>query len=102
MPKIDAFSGSTTGTASANNGATGCDVFPNVPPDIYKAKVFDIFKCLAVEIAGKGLLKVINDGKVTALAAVPKVKAGNTMSISMGSRRRRRSRSLLCARRPPV
>lgn len=30
-------------------------------------------------------MKVINDGEVTALAAVQKIKAGNVMGISMGS-----------------
>ena len=37
------------------------------------------------EIAGDVPLKVINDGEVTALAAVQKIKAGNVMGISMGS-----------------
>merc|ERR1712242_363354 len=56
-----------------------------VPPDVYKAKVVDIFKRLAKEIAGDGPLKVINDGEVTALAAVTKIGSGNVMGISMGS-----------------
>jgi len=56
-----------------------------VPPDVYKAKVVDIFKRLAKEMAGDVPLKVINDGEVTALAAVQKIKAGNVMGISMGS-----------------
>ena len=30
-------------------------------------------------------MKVINDGEVTALASVQKIKAGNVMGISMGS-----------------
>ena len=54
MPKIDAISGSTTGIHSANSEATGCDVSPNLSSDIYKAKVVEIFKRLAKEIAGKG------------------------------------------------
>ena len=87
MPKIDAMSGSITGTHSANSEATGCDIFPNVSSDIYKANVVDIFKRLAEEIAGKGPLNPINDGKVTVLAAMSKVKARNTMGISMGSRK---------------
>merc|ERR1712241_515684 len=37
------------------------------------------------EIAGDVPLKVINDGEVTALAAVQKIEAGNVMGISMGS-----------------
>jgi predicted NBD/HSP70 family sugar kinase len=85
LPKIEAIGGSATGTVSGDNEATWCDIFPNVPPDVYKAKVVDIFKRLAREMAGDVPLKVINDGEVTALAAVQKIKAGNVMGISMGS-----------------
>lgn len=85
LPKIEAIGGSATGTVSADNEATWCDIFPNVPPDVYKAKVIDIFKRLAKEMAGDVPLKVINDGEVTALAAVKKIGAGNVMGISMGS-----------------
>merc|ERR1719356_999546 len=46
LPKIEAIGGSATGTIDADNGATWCDIFPNVPPDVYKAKVVDIFKRL--------------------------------------------------------
>merc|ERR1719284_824635 len=35
---IQAVGGSATGTVSGNNEATWCDIFPNVPPDVYKAK----------------------------------------------------------------
>jgi len=82
---IQAIGGSATGTVSADNEATWCDIFPNVPADVYKAKVIDIFKRLAKEMAGDVPLKVINDGEVTALAAVKKIGAGNVMGISMGS-----------------
>merc|ERR1719460_2123505 len=83
--KIQAVGGSATGTVSGDNDATWCDIFPNVPPDVYKAKVVDIFKRISKEVAGDVPLKVINDGEVTALAAVQKVKQGNVMGISMGS-----------------
>merc|ERR1712178_1877 len=85
LPKIEAIGGSATGTVSADNEATWCDIFPNVPPDVYKEKVVDIFKRLAKEMAGDVPLKVINDGEVTALAAFQKIQAGNIMGISMGS-----------------
>merc|ERR1711971_1188431 len=82
---IQAVGGSATGTVSGNNEATWCDIFPNVPPDVYKEKVVDIFKRMAKEVAGDVPLKVINDGEVTALAAVQKIGKGNVMGISMGS-----------------
>jgi len=83
--EIQAVGGSATGTVSPNNEATWCDIFPNVPPDVYKAKVVDIFKRIVKEVAGDVPMKVINDGEVTALAAVQKIKKGNVMGISMGS-----------------
>jgi hypothetical protein len=70
--EIQAVGGSATGTISGNNEATWCDIFPNVPPEPYKEKVVNIFSRLAKEIAGDVPLKVINDGEVTALAAVQK------------------------------
>merc|ERR1740139_674676 len=82
---IQAVGGSATGTVSPDNEATWCDIFPNVPPDVYKEKVVDIFKRIAKEVAGDVPLKVINDGEVTALAAVQKCGKGNIMGISMGS-----------------
>jgi len=85
LPKIDAIGGSATGTVSADNEATWCDIFPNVKPDVYKKRVVPIFKELAEAMAPGAPLKVINDGEVTALAAVQKIKAGNVMGISMGS-----------------
>jgi len=90
--EIQAVGGSATGTVSGNNEATWCDIFPNVAPDVYKEKVVDIFKRIAKEVAGDVPLKVINDGEVTALAAVQKMTKenggklmGNVMGISMGS-----------------
>jgi len=85
LPKVDAVGGSATGTVSGANEATWCDIFPNVPADVYKAKVVDIFIRMAKEVAGDVPLKVINDGEVTALAAVQKIGKGNILGISMGS-----------------
>lgn len=85
LPRIDAIGGSATGTVSGANEATWCDIFPNVSPEDYKEKVVDIFVRIAKEVAGDVPLKVINDGEVTALAAVAKIGGGNIMGISMGS-----------------
>merc|ERR1740139_1871182 len=85
LPQIDAIGGSATGTVSGANEATWCDIFPNVPPDVYKEKVVNIFQRLAKDLAGDVPLKVINDGEVTALAAVQKIGKGKVMGISMGS-----------------
>jgi predicted NBD/HSP70 family sugar kinase len=84
LPRIDAIGGSATGTLSGDNGATWCDIFPNVPPEVYKEKVVPIFRNLAKKF-GDVPLKVINDGEVTALAGKMMVNQGNLFGISMGS-----------------
>eukprot|EP00450_Noctiluca_scintillans_P039433 CAMPEP_0194478566 /NCGR_PEP_ID=MMETSP0253-20130528/1968_1 /TAXON_ID=2966 /ORGANISM="Noctiluca scintillans" /LENGTH=504 /DNA_ID=CAMNT_0039317671 /DNA_START=24 /DNA_END=1535 /DNA_ORIENTATION=- len=84
LPKIEAIGGSATGTLGANNEATWCDIFPNVPPDVYQEKVVPIFNNLAKEF-GAVPLKVINDGEVTAIAGAMMVGEGNLLGISMGS-----------------
>lgn len=85
LPRVDAVGGSACGPISANNEARFCDIFPNVPPDVYKEKVVRIFDRLTKEIAGDVPLKVINDGEVTAMAAVQQIKKGNVVGLSMGS-----------------
>jgi predicted NBD/HSP70 family sugar kinase len=85
LPQVDSVGGSTTGTVSVDCKAIWCDLFPNVPQDVFEAKVVDFHKRLAKEVAGDVPMKVINDGEVTALAAVQKIKAGNVLGISMGS-----------------
>merc|ERR1719507_789398 len=84
LPRVDAIGGSATGTVSGSSEATWCDIFPNVPPDVYQEKVVNIFKRLAKEF-GDVPLKVINEGEVTALAGMLMVKEGNLLGISMGS-----------------
>jgi len=85
LPHVDAIGGSATGPISANNEARFCDCFPNVPPDVYKAKVVNVFARIAKEVAGDVPLKVVNDGEVTAIAAYQKIKQGNVFGLSMGS-----------------
>lgn len=83
--KVQAIGGSITGTVSNDNKATWCDLFPNVPRDVYKAQVVDIFPKMAKELAGDVPFKVINDGEVTAVAAAHKIGVGNVFGISLGS-----------------
>jgi len=89
LPQIDAIGGSATGTVSGNNEATWCDIFPNVPPDVYKEKVVNIFNRIAKDLAGDVPLKVINDGEVTALAAVQKNQSRQCVGNLHGQQRGR-------------
>lgn len=85
LPKVDAIGGSATGVVGANNEATWCDLFPNVPPKVYKEKVVDIFNRIAKDEFDNVPIKVINDGEVTALAGMMMIKEGALYGISMGS-----------------
>merc|ERR1712048_429643 len=60
LPKVDSVGGSTTGTVSVDCNAIWCDLFPNVPQDVFEAKVVDFHKRLAKEVAGDVPMKVIN------------------------------------------
>merc|ERR1712187_871813 len=82
---VTAVGGSTTGTVTADSKAIWCDLFPNVSQADFKAKVVDFHHRVVENVAGKVPMKTINDGEVTALAAVQKIKAGNVLGISMGS-----------------
>merc|ERR1712187_753423 len=85
LPRVDAVGGSTTGTITADSKAIWCDLFPNVSHADFQAKVVDFHHNVVKEVAGDVPMKVINDGEVTALAAVQRLKAGNCLGISMGS-----------------
>merc|ERR1712107_443326 len=84
--EVIAIGGSTTGTVTADSKAIWCDLFPNVSPADFQAKVVDFHKRVVKEVAGKDVpMKTINDGEVTALAAVQKIGANSCLGISMGS-----------------
>mmetsp|Transcript_103170 Transcript_103170/g.220681 ORF Transcript_103170/g.220681 Transcript_103170/m.220681 type:complete len:490 (-) Transcript_103170:76-1545(-) len=85
LPRVDAIGGSATGTVSSESEATWCDCFPNVPPDVYKAKVVPIFKNIAKNEFGGVPIKVINDGEVTAVAGGNMIGEGALFGISLGS-----------------
>merc|ERR1712048_1516277 len=67
---VVAVGGSTTGTITADSKAIWCDLFPNVSQADFQAKVVDFHHNVVKEVAGDVPMKVINDGEVTALAAV--------------------------------
>merc|ERR1712048_613539 len=83
--KIDAVGGSTTGTVTADSKAIWCDLFPNVSHADFQAKVVDFHHRVVEKVAGKVPMKTINDGEVTALAAVQKLGKTKCLGISMGS-----------------
>lgn len=85
LEQVDAVGGSMCGIVSPNNEATNCDLFPNVPPDVYKEKVVDIIIRLVKNEFGGVPLKVINDGEVTAVAGQMMVGEGALYGISLGS-----------------
>merc|ERR1719436_1277446 len=68
LDKVEAVGGSSCGIISADNEATFCDLFPNVPPDVYKEKALTMFIRLVKSEFGDVPFKCINDGEVTAVA----------------------------------
>merc|ERR1712151_375539 len=82
---VDAVGGSTTGTVTADSKAIWCDLFPNVSHADFQAKVVDFHHRVVEAVAGKVPMKTINDGEVTALAAVQKLGKTKCLGISMGS-----------------
>ena len=52
LPKIEAVGGSETGTITDSNEAAWCGIFTNVPADLYKEKVANIFMRMAADLAG--------------------------------------------------
>merc|ERR1712048_1007991 len=85
LPRVDAVGGSTTGTVTADSKAIWCYLFPNVSHADFQAKVVDFHHRVVEAVAGKVPMKTINDGEVTAMAAVQKIGANSCLGISMGS-----------------
>ena len=82
MPRVDAIGGSSAGIY-INNRVMSASIFRSIPQDIFEKKVKDIF--IDIQKKWKVPLKVINDGKVTALVGSMALKKGSILGIAMGS-----------------
>ena len=82
MPRVDAIGGSAAGVY-INNRVMNSSIFYSIPRDIFEKKVKDVF--IDIQKKWKVPLKVINDGKVSALAGSISLKKDRILGIAMGS-----------------
>ena len=82
MPHVDAIGGSSAGIY-INNRVMSASIFRSIPPDIFEKKVKNVF--IDIQKKWKVPLKIINDGKITALAGSMSLKKDSILGIAMGS-----------------
>ncbi|MEO8074743.1 MAG: ROK family protein [Acidobacteriota bacterium] len=83
LPRVDAIGGSAAGVY-VNNRVKAGSLFRGVPPDVFAARVRDIF--LDVRKAwGNVPFEVVNDGEVTALAGSMSLGANAILGIALGT-----------------
>jgi predicted NBD/HSP70 family sugar kinase len=83
LPRVDAIGGSAAGVY-VNNRVKVASLFRGVPPDVFKARVKDMF--LDIKKAWKNIpFEVVNDGEVTALAGSMSLGLNRILGISLGT-----------------
>lgn len=83
LPRVDALGVSSAGIY-INNRTMVASLFLKVPPELFEAKVKDIYLRVAREL-GDVPLVVCNDGDVTALAGAAALKENRVLGIAMGT-----------------
>jgi predicted NBD/HSP70 family sugar kinase len=83
LPRVDAIGGSAAG-CYVNNRVKVASLFRGVPPEIFDARVRELF--LDVRKAWKGVpLEVVNDGEVTALAGSMSLGKNAVLGLALGT-----------------
>jgi predicted NBD/HSP70 family sugar kinase len=83
LPRVDAIGGSAAGVY-VNNRVKAGSLFRGVPPDVFDARVRDLF--LEVRKAWNDVpFEVVNDGEVTALAGSMSLGANAILGIALGT-----------------
>ncbi|NBV20822.1 MAG: ROK family protein [Proteobacteria bacterium] len=83
LPRVDAIGGSSAGVY-VNNRVKVASLFRGVAPDLFNARVKDLF--LEVQKAWGGIpFDVANDGEVTALAGSMSLGVNGVLGIAMGT-----------------
>lgn len=83
LPRVDAIGGSAAGVY-VNNRVKAGSLFRGVPPDVFQAKVKDLF--LEVRKAWNDVpFEVVNDGEVTALAGSMSLGENAVLGIALGT-----------------
>ncbi len=84
MPRVDAVGVSSAGVF-INDRTMRASLFLQVPPDLYDAKVKDIYIRAIRDTLGDVPYAVINDGDVSALAGAMSLEDNNVLGIAMGT-----------------
>ena len=84
MPRVDAVGVSSAGVF-INDRTMRASLFIQVPPDLYDAKVKDIYIRAIQNTFGDVPYAVINDGDVSALAGAMSLEDNNVLGIAMGT-----------------
>ena len=84
MPRVDAVGVSSAGIY-INNRTMRASLFLQVPPDLYDAKVKDIYIRAIRDTFGGVPYAVVNDGDVSALAGAMSLEDNNVLGIAMGT-----------------
>jgi predicted NBD/HSP70 family sugar kinase len=83
LPRVDAIGGSAAGVY-VNNRVKAGSLFRGVPPDVFDARVRDLF--LDVRKAWNNVpFEVVNDGEVTALAGSMSLGTNAILGIALGT-----------------
>jgi predicted NBD/HSP70 family sugar kinase len=83
LPRVDAIGGSAAGIY-VNNQVKVASLFRGVPPELFKARVADLF--LEIRKAWNNVpFEVMNDGEVTALAGSMALDKNRVLGISLGT-----------------
>jgi predicted NBD/HSP70 family sugar kinase len=83
LPRVDAIGGSAAGVY-VNNRVKGGSLFRGIPPDLFDARVKDLF--LEIRKAWNDVpFEVVNDGGVTALAGSMSLGESSILGIALGT-----------------
>ena len=83
LPRVDAIGGSAAGVY-VNNRVKAGSLFRGVPPDVFQARVKDLF--LDIRKAWHGVpFELVNDGEVTALAGSMSLGQNAILGIALGT-----------------
>src|SRR5688572_8143701 len=83
LPRVDGIGGSAAGVY-VNNRVRGGSLFRGIPPDLFEARVKDLF--LEIRKAWNDVpFEVVNDGEVTALAGSMSLRENAILGIALGT-----------------
>ena len=84
LPRVDAVGVSSAGVY-IDNRTMNASLFLKVPPELFEAKVKDIYIRAITDTFGDVPYCVVNDGDVTALAGAMSLGVNNVLGIAMGT-----------------